>query len=222
MSWPTAGGRVPMEVSPVRLRVPARPVGPGSRVIFVGASTGGTEAVKTFLAGIPADCAPILVVQHMPESFTGSFAARLDGLSKPRVLEAQGGEALEVGHVYIAPGHSHLRIRRVAAGYVTELGKEPPVNRHRPSVDVLFDSAAAIVGRNALGVILTGMGKDGAAGLLRMRRAGARTLGQDEASCVVYGMPREAALIGAVEEVAALDELPRRVLALLGRGAVTP
>ena len=173
--------------------------------------------MKTFLLGIPADCVPILIVQHMPESFTGSFAARLNSLCKPRVIEAQGGEVLESGVVYIAPGHSHLKIRRTPSGYLTELLKTPPVNRHRPSVDVLFDSAAEIVGKNAIGVILTGMGKDGACGLLRMRQAGARTFGQDEASCVVYGMPREAALIGAVEEVASLGELPRRVLQSLGR-----
>ena len=195
-------------------------VGGGSRIVFVGASTGGTEAVKTFLLGMPVDCPPILIVQHMPESFTASFAARLDTLCRPRVIEAQGGESLAAGTVYIAPGHSHLRVKRGASGYLTELLSTPPVNRHRPSVDVLFDSAAELVGRNAIGVILTGMGKDGACGLLRMRQAGARTFGQDEASCVVYGMPREAALIGAVEEVAALDALSRRVLSVLGRAGV--
>lgn len=200
------------------LQATRRPVSNASRIIFVGASTGGTEAVKQFLHGIPADCPPILIVQHMPQSFTGSFAARLDSLSQPRVIESKGGEIVETGTVYIAPGHSHLRIRRNGAGYATELLATPPVNRHRPSVDVLFDSAAEIVGRNAIGVILTGMGKDGACGLLRMRQAGARTFGQDEASCVVYGMPREAAIIGAVEEVAGIADLPRRVLALIGRG----
>jgi two-component system chemotaxis response regulator CheB len=197
-----------------------RPVAAGSKIIFVGASTGGTEAVRVFLLGIPADCPPILIVQHMPASFTGSFAARLDSLCQPRVIESKGNEVVQTGTVYIAPGHSHLKIKRSPSGYVTELCATPPVNRHRPSVDVLFDSAAEIVGRNALGVILTGMGKDGACGLLRMREAGARTFGQDEKSCVVYGMPREAALLGAVEEVAPLEEIPRRVLALLGR-AVT-
>ena len=194
-----------------------RPLPAGGKIVFVGASTGGTEAVKTFLLGIPADCVPILIVQHMPESFTGSFAARLNSLCKPRVIEAQGGEVLESGVVYIAPGHSHLKIRRTPSGYLTELMKTAPVNRHRPSVDVLFDSAAEIVGKNAVGVILTGMGKDGANGLLRMRQAGAHTFGQDEATCVVYGMPREAALIGAVEDVAPLAELPRRVMQALGR-----
>lgn len=195
----------------------SRPVTRNSKIIFVGASTGGTEAVKIFLLGIPPDCPPILIVQHMPESFTASFAARLNTLCAPRVIEAQGGELLESGTVYVAPGHSHLTIKHGASAYVTELLKTPPVNRHRPSVDMLFDSAADVVGRNAIGVILTGMGKDGAKGLLRMRKAGARTFGQDEASCVVYGMPREAALIGALEDVASLDGLSRRVLSLIGR-----
>ena len=200
---PGATGRLPVSVN---------------RVIFVGASTGGTEAIKTFLLGFPANCPPTLIVQHMPESFTGSFAARLNGLCQPQVIEAQGGEVLAPGTVYVSPGHSHMQVRRVGAGYATELHRTPPVNRHRPSVDVLFDSAAAVVGRNAVGVILTGMGKDGANGLLHMRQAGARTFGQDEASCVVYGMPREAALIGAVEEIASLDALAQKVLAV-GRGA---
>ena len=187
------------------------------RIVFVGASTGGTEAVKTFLSGIPENCPPILIVQHMPESFTGSFAARLNGLCLPQVIEAKGGEVIAPGNVYVAPGHSHLAIRRSGAGYVTELLKTAPVNRHRPSVDVLFDSAAESVGRNAIGVILTGMGKDGAQGLLRMRKAGGRTFGQDEGSCVVYGMPREAALIGALDEVVSLNDLSKRVLAALGK-----
>ena len=133
------------------------------RIIFVGASTGGTEAVKTLLTGIPANCPPILIVQHMPESFTGSFATRLNGLCLPQVIEAKGEELIAPGNVYVAPGHSHMRIRRSGAGYVTELLKTAPVNRHRPSVDVLFDSAAEVVGRNAIGVILTGMGKIGRA-----------------------------------------------------------
>ena len=195
----------------------ARPVIRGCKIIFVGASTGGTEALKTFLMGIPKDCPPIMVVQHMPESFTGSFAARLNGLCQPIVVEAQGGEALARGTVYVAPGHSHMVVRQNGTGYSVGLLKTPPVNRHRPSVDVLFDSAADEVGMSAIGVILTGMGKDGAAALLRMRQAGARTFGQDEASCVVYGMPREAALIGAVEVVASLESLSQRVMAVLGK-----
>jgi two-component system, chemotaxis family, protein-glutamate methylesterase/glutaminase len=191
----------------------ARPgLAASGKIIFVGASTGGTEAIKEYLLGIPADCPPILIVQHMPESFTASFARRLDSLCAPHVIEAQGNEKVEPGTVYIAPGHSHLLIRRGNSGFLTELAATPPVNRHRPSVDVLFDSAAALVGRKAVGVILTGMGKDGAQGLLRLRQAGARTFGQDEASCVVYGMPREAFLIGAVEEQCSLGDMARRVI----------
>lgn len=187
------------------------------KIIFVGASTGGTEAIKQFLLGMPADCPPVLIVQHMPETFTGSFARRLDSLCAPRVIEAVGGERLENGTVYIAPGHSHMVIKRGSMGLMTELQQTPPVNRHRPSVDVLFDAAATLVGKQAVGVILTGMGKDGAQGLLRMRQAGARTLGQDEASCVVYGMPREAFLVGAVEEVVGLEDMTRRTLNALNR-----
>ena len=182
------------------------------KVIFIGASTGGTEALKTVLMGMPADCPPILVVQHMPETFTGSFARRLDSLCQPKVIEAQGNERIETGTVYIAPGHSHLKIRR-SGGLITELSKTALVNRHRPAVDVLFESAAEVMGNKALGMILTGMGKDGAQGLLKMREAGARTFGQNEVSCVVYGMPREAFEIGAVEEQAGLEELCKRVLA---------
>jgi len=213
---PPRPGAPPLVPAMTTARTAGRPAAVGDRIVFVGASTGGTEAIKHFLSGLPENCPPVLVVQHMPETFTASFAKRLDSLCPPRVIEAQGGERIESGTVYIAPGHSHLQIRRAGNGYVTEILATPPVNRHRPSVDVLFDSAA-LLGRQALGVILTGMGKDGAQGLLRMRQAGARTFGQDEASCVVYGMPREAALVGAVEEVASLDEMARRVLASLGR-----
>lgn len=189
----------------------------GGKIIFLGASTGGTEAIKDFLLAIPESCPPILIVQHMPEHFTTSFARRLDGICAPRVIESQGNEKVEAGTVYIAPGHSHLRIKRVGAGYVTELQATPPINRHRPSVDVLFESAATLVGRQAVGVILTGMGKDGAQGLLKMRQAGARTFGQDEASCVVYGMPREAFLIGAVEEQYPLAQIGAKVLQAASR-----
>jgi len=205
---PSAAATLPAAPSPAAGRSTS-----SGNLIFVGASTGGTEAIKDLLIGFPADCPPTLVVQHMPENFTLSFARRLDGLCPPRIVEAVGGERLETGTVYIAPGHSHLLIRRQAAGYVTELSSGDPVNRHRPSVDVLFDSAAQLVGRKAVGVLLTVMGKDGARGLLRMRESGARTFAQDEASCVVYGMPREAALIGAVDEVVGIGDMARRVLA---------
>jgi two-component system chemotaxis response regulator CheB len=185
------------------------------KVIAIGASTGGTEAIKDVLTALPGSMPPIVMVQHMPETFTPSFARRLDSLSQLTVIEAQGGERLQPGTAYLAPGHSHMTIRKSGGGYVTELNQNEPVNRHRPAVDVLFDSVAEQVGANALGMILTGMGKDGAQGMLRMRNAGAYTFGQDQASCVVYGMPREAALVGAVEEVAALDAIPGRLLAKL-------
>jgi two-component system chemotaxis response regulator CheB len=185
------------------------------RVIAIGASTGGTEAIKDVLVGFPAAMPPILMVQHMPETFTPSFARRLDSLCQLTVIEAQGGERLQPGMAYLAPGHSHMTIRRSGTGYITELNRNEPVNRHRPAVDVLFDSVAEQVRGNALGVILTGMGKDGAQGLLRMRNAGAWTVGQDQASCVVYGMPREAAIVGAVEEVASLDAIPGKILGKL-------
>ncbi|MBK8016861.1 MAG: chemotaxis response regulator protein-glutamate methylesterase [Betaproteobacteria bacterium] len=186
------------------------------KVIIVGASTGGTEAIKAFLTRMPADCPGILIAQHMPEAFTKSFAQRLDGLCRIKVHEAQGGERVLPGHAFIAPGHSHLLLARSGANYVTELSQAPPVNRHRPSVDVLFRSAANVAGRNAMGVILTGMGKDGAAGMLEMKQGGAYTFAQDEASCVVFGMPREAIALGGVDEVVPLDDIASRVLLRLG------
>lgn len=186
------------------------------KLIIVGASTGGTEALKEFLQRMPADCPGILIAQHMPEAFTKSFAQRLDSLCKIKVVESQGGERVLPGHAFIAPGHSHLLLKRSGANYVTELSDAPPVNRHRPSVDVLFRSAANIAGRNCIGVILTGMGKDGAAGMLEMKKAGSHTFAQDEASCVVFGMPREAIALGAVDEVVSLRDMTAKVLASLG------
>lgn len=196
------------------------PAGVPSRVltdklVAIGASTGGTEAIKEVLSRFPAQMPGIVMVQHMPESFTPSFAKRLDTLSALRVIEAQGGERIQPGHAYLAPGHSHMTVKRSGAGWVTELSQSEPVNRHRPAVDVLFRSVAQEAGKNAIGVILTGMGKDGAQGMLAMRQAGAWNIGQDQESCVVYGMPREAALVGAVDEVASLNNVAARVLAKL-------
>lgn len=191
---------------------------PRDKVIAIGASTGGTEAIKAVLTRLPGDLPPIVMVQHMPESFTPSFAARLDSLSAIKVIEAKGGERLTPGHAYLAPGHSHMLIRRQGGGFVTELSRAEPVNRHRPSVDVLFDSVAEQAGPKALGVILTGMGKDGAQGMLRMKKAGAWNIGQDKESCVVYGMPRAAAELGALDEVVSLDAVAGRILAQLRRG----
>lgn len=185
----------------------------GVRILFIGASTGGTEAIKQVLLGLPRNCPPVLIVQHMPEMFTAAFARRLDGLCELHVKEAEDGESVVPGTAYIAPGHSHLSVKRAAAGnFQCALSRAEPVNRHRPSVDVLFSSAAEQVGAAAVGVLLTGMGKDGARGLLQMREAGAWTIAQDHGSCVVYGMPREAALIGAACEVVALDEIAQRML----------
>jgi two-component system chemotaxis response regulator CheB len=188
------------------------PLASSEKLIIIGASTGGTEAIKDFLVQLPSDCPGILITQHMPEGFTRSFANRLDKLCKISVKEAEGGERVLPGHAFIAPGHSHLQLVRSGANYMTRLDQGPPVNRHRPSVDVLFRSAAEHAGKNAVGVILTGMGRDGAAGMLEMRNAGAYNLAQDEASCVVFGMPREAIAIGATHDVAAIGELPGRVM----------
>ncbi len=193
------------------------PFGSSEKLIIIGASTGGTEAIREFLQQMPSDCPGILIVQHMPEGFTRSFAQRLDSLCRISVKEAEHGDRVLPGHAYLAPGHSHLLLARSGANYVTALDQGPPVNRHRPSVDVLFESAAASAGKNALGVILTGMGKDGAAGMLKMREAGAINFAQDESTCVVFGMPREAIAVGAVHEVAPLVQLPRLVMEQLAR-----
>jgi len=182
------------------------------KLIIIGASTGGTEAIKSFLMQMPSDCPGILITQHMPAGFTKSFAARLDSLCKVSVKEAQGGERILPGHVYIAPGDQHLLLGRSGANYVTQLSDAEPVSRHKPSVDVLFDSAANAAGKNAIGVILTGMGKDGAAGMAKMKNAGAYNFAQNEESCVVYGMPKEAVAHGGVHEVAHLKDLPKMVL----------
>jgi two-component system chemotaxis response regulator CheB len=188
------------------------PLTSSEKLIIIGASTGGTEAIREFLVQMPSDCPGILIAQHMPEGFTTSFARRLDSLCKISVVESQGNERVLPGHAYIAPGHSHLLLTRSGANYMTRIEQTDPVNRHRPSVDVLFRSAAQAAGKNAVGVILTGMGKDGAQGMLDMKAAGAYNFAQDEASCVVFGMPREAIAIGAAHEVAPLTALPGLVL----------
>ncbi|AZQ49701.1 protein-glutamate methylesterase/protein-glutamine glutaminase [Burkholderia cenocepacia] len=185
------------------------------KLIIIGASTGGTEAIREVLTPLPPDAPAVLIAQHMPPGFTKSFAQRLNGLCRIAVKEAEHGERVLPGHAYIAPGHAHLLLARSGANYIAQLSDEPPVNRHRPSVDVLFRSAATHAGKNAIGVILTGMGRDGAAGLLEMKRAGAHTFAQDEASCIVFGMPREAIALGGADEVASLADMSRRVMARL-------
>ena len=201
---------VPSEhAAPTLLR---NPLISSEKLLIIGASTGGTEAIKSFLLQMPSDCPGILITQHMPAGFTKSFANRLDSLCQISVKEAEGGERILPGHAYIAPGDKHLLLARSGANYVTQLSDEPPVNRHKPSVDVLFDSAAALAGKNAIGVILTGMGKDGAVGMARMKNAGAYNFAQNEESCVVYGMPKEAVAHGGVDEVAHLNDLPKLVL----------
>lgn len=182
------------------------------KVLVFGSSTGGTEALKDVLIHLPPDCPGIVMAQHMPEGFTKSFAARLDSLCKITVKEAEDGDRVLPGHAYLAPGHSHLLLERSGANYVCRLSKAEPVNRHRPSVDVLFRSAANSAGKNAIGVILTGMGKDGAAGMKEMRDAGAYNFSQDEATCVVFGMPKEAIAHGGVDEIVPLPQMAKRIL----------
>jgi two-component system, chemotaxis family, protein-glutamate methylesterase/glutaminase len=205
-SGPSTIGEVPLLRSPLLST---------EKLIIIGASTGGTEAIRELLQPLPPDSPGILIAQHMPAGFTNSFAQRLHGLCRVAVTEAVHGERILPGHAYIAPGGFHLSLTRSGANYVAQVDQEPPVNRHRPSIDVLFDSAAKHAGKNAIGVILTGMGRDGAEGLLRMHQAGAYTLAQDEASCVVFGMPREAIALGAASEVVALAEMSQRVMAHL-------
>ena len=182
------------------------------KLVIIGASTGGTEAIRAVLEPLPANSPAILIAQHMPGGFTRSFAERLNRLCNIAVKEAEDGERIIPGHAYIAPGTAHLKLARSGANYVARLDDGPPVNRHRPSVDVLFQSAAEQAGRNAIGVLLTGMGKDGARGLLAMREAGGFTFAQDEASCVVFGMPREGIALGGACEVVSLEQMAERVL----------
>ncbi|RJG01193.1 protein-glutamate methylesterase/protein-glutamine glutaminase [Noviherbaspirillum sedimenti] len=182
------------------------------RVVAIGTSTGGTQALEEILVSLPGVSPGIVVVQHMPEKFTAAFAARLDGLCQVAVKEAQNNDRVIQGRVLIAPGGKHMLLRSSGAQYFVEVVDGPLVNRHRPSVDVLFRSAAKCAGANALGIIMTGMGDDGAAGLLEMRKAGAHTIAQDEESCVVYGMPREAVKRGAVEKTVPLNGIGRVIV----------
>lgn len=192
------------------------------KIIAIGSSTGGTEAVKDVLVRLPADSPAIIITQHMPPGFTQSFAQRLDSLCKITVSEARNGDRVLPGHAYIAPGGHHMRLERSGANYILALDDGEPVNRHRPSVEVMFHSVAKNVGPNAIGLMLTGMGKDGALAMLEMKKAGAYNIAQDEASCVVFGMPREAIAVGAVDEVLHLnriaDRLREKLIELGGAG----
>ena len=185
------------------------------KLIVIGASTGGTEAIKEILIRMPIDCPPILVVQHMPEGFTKSYAARLDSLCEIAVNEAVHGQRVVVGHAYLAPGGTHFSIIRTGKHYLCQISDNEAVNYHRPSVDVLFNSVAAVAENHAIGVILTGMGKDGAAGLKLLHDQGCKTFAQSKDSCVVFGMPKEAIERGAADEVLPLDEMAERILDIL-------
>jgi two-component system chemotaxis response regulator CheB len=182
------------------------------KIIVVGASTGGTEALREFLEALPEDTPGIVIVQHMPEHFTAAFARRLDTLCRVSVKEAEDNDTVIRGRVLIAPGNRHTLLKRSGARYYVEVKDGPLVCRHRPSVDVLFRSAARYAGKNTVGVIMTGMGDDGARGMKEMHDAGARTVAQDEASCVVFGMPNEAIKLGGVDTVLALDRIAPEVL----------
>ncbi len=181
------------------------------KVIAVGASTGGTEALRVFLEALPADSPGIVIVQHMPEMFTRQFANRLDSTCKISVKEAAHGDSVLRGHALIAPGNRHMLLKRSGARYYVEINDGPPVNRHRPSVDVLFRSVAQYAGRNSMGILMTGMGDDGAKGLLEMKTVGAMTIAQDEKTSVVFGMPKEAIRIGAATKVLPLDDMAAAV-----------
>ncbi|PLR35952.1 chemotaxis response regulator protein-glutamate methylesterase [Chimaeribacter coloradensis] len=188
------------------------------KLIAIGSSTGGTEAIRHVLQPLPPSSPALMITQHMPPGFTRSFADRLNKLCQITVKEAEDGERVLPGHAYIAPGDRHMELARSGANYQVKITDGPAVNRHRPSVDVLFRSVAQYAGRNAVGVILTGMGNDGAAGMLEMHRAGAYTLAQNEASCVVFGMPREAIAAGGVSEVVDLSQISQRMLAQISAG----
>jgi two-component system, chemotaxis family, protein-glutamate methylesterase/glutaminase len=213
LSAPAATASIAMP-KPAVPSAPASPLGRLSteKIVFIGASTGGTEATREVLVNLPADCPALMITQHMPPGFTKSYAARLDGLCKIRVAEARDGERVLPGHAYIAPGGHHLSVERSGANYIARVVDGDPVNRHKPSVEVLFRSAARVLGQNAIGIMLTGMGADGARAMREMREAGAYNLVQDEASCVVFGMPREAIAAGAAHEVLPLGQIAGKLL----------
>ncbi len=199
---------------PVRLKHRVPPTSSNERIIAIGASTGGTEAIKEVLMRLPKDIPPIVIVQHIPKAFSGAFAARMDAMSEITVCEAEDGQLILPGHAYIAPGDLHLHVVRGSSQYRCRLSDADPVNRHRPSADVLFRSVAQTAGQNGIGVILTGMGRDGAVGLKEMFTAGAATIAQDEASSVVWGMPGAAWECGAVQSLHPLAQVAEKIISL--------
>ncbi len=207
--------RAPPPAAPARLGLGSGSLRTTERIIAIGASTGGTEAIKQVLMGLPPDAPGIVIAQHIPKAFSTPFARRMNDCCRMTVYEAEDGQQVLAGHVYIAPGDRHLKVERDGARYVCKLDDGEPVNRHKPSVDVLFRSVAQCAGRNAIGLLLTGMGKDGARGLLEMRQSGSRTVAQDEASSVVWGMPGEAVSLGAVQHVIALQQVATAVCELV-------
>ena len=186
-------------------------------IIAIGASTGGTEAVKDVLETLPPNTPPILITQHMPAHFTKTWADRMNSLCRISVKEAEDGDSVLPGHALVAPGSYHMTLVRSGARYTVRVNQDPPVNRHRPSVDVMFASVAQYAGANAVGVILTGMGGDGSREMLTMKRAGAFTIAQDEASCVVFGMPKEAIKLGGVDKILPLSEIPAAIVAYVSK-----
>lgn len=208
---PLRAGNTEKSAGPVQ----GGPALPREKLVALGASTGGTEAIKDFVRGLPADFPPIVISQHLPLAFSASFAKHVDQATAMTAKLATDGERILHGHIYIAPGERHLKVARRGNVYQINLSDEPPVNRHRPSVDVMFQSVAESAGREGFAIMLTGMGADGAQGMKQMRDSGARTVAQDEASSVVWGMPGEAYRLGAVEELVPLDKMASRVMELL-------
>ena len=217
----TVPERVEVEQVVKLTKAPPRPG--GSRIILIGASTGGTVALEAVLSRLPDNLPPIAIVQHMPEHFTGAFASRLNRLCRLEVMEATDNLSLKSGQCAIAPGGKHMFLTRGPSGYLLKIKDGPPVNRHRPSVDVLFRSAVESAGPNAMAIIMTGMGDDGAKGMKDLHNAGALTIAQDEASCTVYGMPKAAVMLGAVDRLVALDKIAPLIIGLhtKGQNAVT-
>ncbi|MBL8334637.1 MAG: chemotaxis response regulator protein-glutamate methylesterase [Rubrivivax sp.] len=216
---PSGAAAAPRAAEPVPARTgPALHALSMNKPVLIGSSTGGTQAIEQVLLALPADSPGIAIVQHMPEKFTAMYAQRLDGLCAMRVREARDGDRLERGVALIAPGGRHMQMRKAGGQYYVNIVDGPPVNRHKPSVDVLFRSAAECAGRDALAIILTGMGDDGARGMKALHERGARTVAQDEASCVVFGMPKEAIAMGGVDEVIPLSHVASTIQAFDARG----